>query len=451
MKKNILINATAMLLITTALNTAVFTTQANAQTAKNTNLSSSSSVAVGRNMLANAIDGKLLLKADVGYVYSFGGGWTKSGTGVTGDNQSTATGGFGYGVSLGYTNKSGWGVSADYLGFAHKWTGVGAGGQGNYNFDAPYHVMTVTPSYRFALDRANRWGLRLGLGLGFSLSDISWKAAGSPSGAASNGTKVAGGAAYSIGQGATVPNSGTGQANANCLGNGNFLAIDSNNTGFPASTPTNVCLDRTSGSPVRVAGSILTDAEIASLFAIDATADANGNARAGAAYNSGTVAQGVWSDNAIVGDATAFKNMLVNVGVSNRADDKFEANTGTVTIANNVWTNALNFSNNSVKGLVKLLSVVDATKTTFAGNATISYGGPNGYDGYASFTDAQRGLLVTKLGASATFGAVPDSAWAGGKGLTLGFTGATAPTLAYDSLSEATLKDKAKDANSLKT
>ncbi|MDI9409886.1 MAG: hypothetical protein QM523_11680, partial [Candidatus Pacebacteria bacterium] len=115
-----------------------------------------------------------------------------------GGNTSTATGGVGYGVSLGWTSKTGFGLSADYLGFNHKWTGLGTDGQGTqFNYDAPYHVMTITPSYRFKLDSADNWGLRVGLGVGFSLSDVSWANKTAVGGAQSKaGTKVAGGAVF---------------------------------------------------------------------------------------------------------------------------------------------------------------------------------------------------------------------------------------------------------------
>ncbi|MDI9314548.1 MAG: hypothetical protein QM529_07750 [Hydrotalea sp.] len=187
------------LLITSALSSAGFTTHANAQNAGN----NKNGTGANGPLLANAVAGKLLLKADVGYVYSFAGDWNKSNAELPsiGGNTSTATGGVGYGVSLGWTSKTGFGLSADYLGFNHKWTGLGTDVHGTqFNYDAPYHVMTITPSYRFKLDQADNWGLRVGLGVGFSLSDVNWAQKLPASGAQSKaGTKVAGGAVYAIG------------------------------------------------------------------------------------------------------------------------------------------------------------------------------------------------------------------------------------------------------------
>ncbi|MDI9314376.1 MAG: hypothetical protein QM529_06870, partial [Hydrotalea sp.] len=82
------------LLITSTLSSAVFTTHANAQNAGN-----KANLGTGANgpLLANAVAGKLLLKADVGYVYSFAGDWNKSNSSSPsiGGNTSTATGGVG--------------------------------------------------------------------------------------------------------------------------------------------------------------------------------------------------------------------------------------------------------------------------------------------------------------------------------------------------------------------
>ncbi|MDI9314398.1 MAG: hypothetical protein QM529_06985, partial [Hydrotalea sp.] len=237
---------TCAMLMTTALNSLVFTNHARAQNTKSSpnsvavgqNLSPSnsvavgqtkspsSSVAIGQNLLANKIDGKLLLKGDLGYVYSFAGNWSKTKTSdgaMIGDNRSGATGGVGYGLSLGYTHKSGLGMSADYLGFDHKWAGGGGNGNGNgnavYNYDASYHVVTLTPNYRVRFDQANHWGLRFGLGLGFSISDVAWAQQVAGNGAQQNGAKLAGGAMYLLSNNGTSrgnipPQIGTGCENA---------------------------------------------------------------------------------------------------------------------------------------------------------------------------------------------------------------------------------------------
>ncbi|MDI9314234.1 MAG: hypothetical protein QM529_06140, partial [Hydrotalea sp.] len=61
--KKITITIASAMLMTTALNSAVFNNYANAQDIK---------------INSDNADGKLMLKADVGYVYSFGGDWNKS-------------------------------------------------------------------------------------------------------------------------------------------------------------------------------------------------------------------------------------------------------------------------------------------------------------------------------------------------------------------------------------
>lgn len=146
------------------------------------------------NMLADKIDGKLLLKADLGYVYNFASAVTAP-NGVTA-SKSNGSSGFGYGLSLGYTSRLGWGLAADYLGLNHSWQSTI--GNNPYNFSSPYHVITLTPSYRLTLDKAKNWGLRFGLGVGVSVSDLSWKAAG-----VSGGISASNGAAASNGGNAT--------------------------------------------------------------------------------------------------------------------------------------------------------------------------------------------------------------------------------------------------------
>ncbi|MDI9314526.1 MAG: hypothetical protein QM529_07640 [Hydrotalea sp.] len=227
--KKILVTIASAMLMTTALSSAVFTTHANAQNAGN----NKNGTGANGPLLANAVAGKLLLKADVGYVYSFAGDWNKSNSSSPsiGGNTSTATGGVGYGVSLGWTSKTGFGLSADYLGFNHKWTGLGTdvNSKTEFNYDAPYHVMTITPNYRFKLDSADNWGLRVGLGVGFSLSDVNWAQKLPASGAQSKaGTKVAGGAIYQWTGTETTTSSPTLKSALNTFGiNDNQIAANS--------------------------------------------------------------------------------------------------------------------------------------------------------------------------------------------------------------------------------
>ena len=151
-------------------------------------------------LLASKVAGKLMLKADVGYVYNFASDWNKSGGANGGDHKSVGASAIGYGLSLGWTNKTGFGISGEYVGFTHRWTGTANGTQ-KYNFEATYDILTVTPNYRFSLDKNDNWGLRLGLGVGISYSDVYWGRVdpttnGVSNGAVKSGTKVAGGTVF---------------------------------------------------------------------------------------------------------------------------------------------------------------------------------------------------------------------------------------------------------------
>ena len=157
MKKKVLLSMVATILLTTILGDVAH--------AENTNI------------LANKIQGKFLLKANVGYVYNAGGTWKKSSNNIAtdGSNRSFASSTIGYGGSFGYIHRSGWGLSADYLGFNHKWVGGGTGSDlAEYDYNANYHIITLTPSYKIQLDSNNNWGLQFGLGLGLSVSDLGW-------------------------------------------------------------------------------------------------------------------------------------------------------------------------------------------------------------------------------------------------------------------------------------
>ena len=104
-----------------------------------------------------------------------------------------------------------------------------------------YHVVTFTPNYRFKLDQANHWGLRLGLGIGFSVSDIAWAkqittaSGGSQADKAGNKLeKIAGGANYALtldGRAQTIipPQIGTGCESARSFSDDNTLNLDLSN------------------------------------------------------------------------------------------------------------------------------------------------------------------------------------------------------------------------------
>ncbi|MDI9314036.1 MAG: hypothetical protein QM529_05120 [Hydrotalea sp.] len=233
MKNKLFTKITAMLLITTALSSAVFTTHANIAMAQTTG--------TGTNgpLLANAVAGKLMLKADIGYIYSLNGSGATSASGV------------GYGASLGWTNKSGFGLSADYIRFNNKWTGPGiSDATKQYNYDASYNVVTLVPNYRIKLDSAGYWGIRLGVGVGLSISDVNWVSQASASGGAQqNGVKVASAASYAVtkskgGPAITVSPSDFGLSSdpmfgGNCaVTNGNFSTamIFSDSKGAPLAT-----------------------------------------------------------------------------------------------------------------------------------------------------------------------------------------------------------------------
>ena len=257
----------ASMLVTTAITT-VLATAAMAQTAN----SNSSGV---KTPFFDTAAGKLSLTANVGYVYNFDSKWDSSvGTGK-------ANGGFGYGARLGYTSSSGLGLSADYLGFTSKWS------NGRMEYTNPYHVITITPSYRFSFGESKEWGLKVGLGVGMSLADVSWGTAKTAKGA--NG-KVAGGAAFEIKTASPAyVNDFTGNANINsCMANlatKSVLRIADSNTGL--ANVVNGCFDGSSGA---VSGtSTITDADIAAWLigkgvktnaagtALDATSLSNAN------------------------------------------------------------------------------------------------------------------------------------------------------------------------------
>ena len=84
-------------------------------------------------LLASKVAGKLMLKADIGYVYNFAGDWEKTGGANHGEHKSVGAGAIGYGLSLGWTHRSGFGLSGEYIGFTHRWTGTANGTQ-KYNF-----------------------------------------------------------------------------------------------------------------------------------------------------------------------------------------------------------------------------------------------------------------------------------------------------------------------------
>ncbi|MDI9314543.1 MAG: hypothetical protein QM529_07725, partial [Hydrotalea sp.] len=186
--KNNLLNTSVLLLATILAGTTTTTTTALAQTAT----SPSSSGAVGqkswgvKNPLFDAVAGKLNLTANLGYVFNFASNWDGNDIGT-----GNANGAVGYGARLGWTHKSGFGISGDYLGFTSKWS------NGGTDYTNPYNILTITPSYRFSFGQNKEWGVKVGLGIGMSLADVSWgttKTAKGVNGGASR--KVAGGAIY---------------------------------------------------------------------------------------------------------------------------------------------------------------------------------------------------------------------------------------------------------------
>ncbi|MDI9314514.1 MAG: hypothetical protein QM529_07570 [Hydrotalea sp.] len=124
--------------------------------------------------------GAFSLKGTVGYVYSFGG------------NNSGGISWVGYGASFGWTNRAGFGISADYIGFNDKWASGNAASGHAYN----YNIVTLSPNYRVKLDSSGRWGLRLGLGVGVSILNLNDSAQGNAQNGASANVRVAAGADY---------------------------------------------------------------------------------------------------------------------------------------------------------------------------------------------------------------------------------------------------------------
>ncbi len=149
---------------------------------KDSNNESSFSKNLNNNLLADKINGQLTLKVDLGYLLNLPGKLNKSyQDGTTDTTALGAYSSFGYGASFGYTSNQKWGLAFDYLGFNRKWN------NDDYNYQANYHIIGLTPSYRFSLDKKNQWGIRLGLGVGVALSDITYTRVAVPAG----GTAIA--------------------------------------------------------------------------------------------------------------------------------------------------------------------------------------------------------------------------------------------------------------------
>ncbi|MGI9461944.1 MAG: hypothetical protein ACR2NY_05155, partial [Alphaproteobacteria bacterium] len=159
--------------------------------------------ASAQNFLEDEPAGIFTLKADIGYIYNFSGGWLKSGGNNPGMQTSIAESSFGYGGSFAYTHNSGFALSMDYLGFNHKWVGTVGNSPDQHSYNAAYHVITLTPSYLIPLDEKGIWGMRLGLGLGIGISDISWAGLDETT---NNQTGLAGGAWYNIIDDGALPN-----------------------------------------------------------------------------------------------------------------------------------------------------------------------------------------------------------------------------------------------------
>ncbi|MDI9314368.1 MAG: MAP7 domain-containing protein [Hydrotalea sp.] len=126
----------------------------------------------GLAFVRHAIGGKLTLRGTVGYVYNFVQGNNFGSFGFV----KAKFNGFAYGVSLDYTNDIGVGLSADYMNFKTNMTSVGPGDNSvyQYHYSADYNILTLTPNYRFKLDAAGHFGIRLGVGLGINAPNITW-------------------------------------------------------------------------------------------------------------------------------------------------------------------------------------------------------------------------------------------------------------------------------------
>ncbi|MDI9314320.1 MAG: hypothetical protein QM529_06585 [Hydrotalea sp.] len=144
------------------------------------------------NLLLNYVGGKFELSGSVGYIYSFASNWVRAQDGQDSTDKSTAASSFGYGGSLGYIHRSGWGLTTDYLRFEHKWLSATTDGN-NYDYKEAYNIITFTPSYRLNLDSFNHLGLRVGLGLGFNVATKDWSPTESSNGGTSGSAKGTGG------------------------------------------------------------------------------------------------------------------------------------------------------------------------------------------------------------------------------------------------------------------
>ncbi|MDI9314221.1 MAG: hypothetical protein QM529_06075 [Hydrotalea sp.] len=321
----------------------------------------------GKNgpLLASAFAGKLMLKLDGGYIYSFARTWNKSDT-TTGasisTNTSAITDGVGYGASLGYTNESGFGISADYLGFNHNWTSGGTDPANQYNYDASYNVVTFVPNYRIQLDASDYWGLRIGVGVGFSISTINWAKQINASSGVQSGAKIADGAVYG-----SITDLATLGASFSCL-SPTYSYIPSireytDSTGgliqtiFPFNSIeisiTNQCLSTAGNSIIK---SNITNAMVA-------TSLNNGNMIFRYANINNPVAYGVWS--VVFGsDGTATGRTALATATH------FEQQVGKVIIADSVWNDLPTFTQNALAAA----GALSASQALFASSQAATTG-----------------------------------------------------------------------------
>ena len=120
-----------------------------------------------KNQLVGKGAGKLNFTANFGYIYNFSSKWDNP---IIGDGKANSR--LGYGARFGWAHHSGFGLSGDYLGFTSRWSD-------GKDYYSPYHIFTyhilaVTPSYRFSFGGDKNWGLKIGLGVGLSLADVTW-------------------------------------------------------------------------------------------------------------------------------------------------------------------------------------------------------------------------------------------------------------------------------------
>ncbi|MDI9313381.1 MAG: hypothetical protein QM529_01710 [Hydrotalea sp.] len=122
---------------------------------------------VNVNMLRDAVAGKFLLKIEGGYLYQFANSWVTSADTISRPENPLW---LGVGGSIAYEHASGFGLSADYFGIYSQWSAGALATDKSYT--QLLHIISLAPTYRFGFGASKYVGIKLGLGVGSSISSL---------------------------------------------------------------------------------------------------------------------------------------------------------------------------------------------------------------------------------------------------------------------------------------